>query len=289
MPYIYAIRKMKTTKYPIVLSIAGSDSSGGAGIQADLKAASALGTYAATAITAVTVQNTLGVSEVHPVPPQVVVGQVQAVMDDLHPEALKTGMLYSKEIISALCDFLRSVPHLPPLVCDPVMVSTSGHKLLQDDAIQSMVKELFPLSSLITPNLPEAETVLGRSVQTPEEMEAAARKLLCCGCKAVLLKGGHLSGGRMADYLLTDAGESKWFEAERTKTSNTHGTGCSLSSAIAALLAQGFSTVEAVEKAKAYITQAIEAGAEVETGGGHGPVNHFFAPIPLIKRPINTP
>lgn len=275
---------MKITKYPIVLSIAGSDSSGGAGIQADLKAASALGTYAATAITAVTVQNTLGVSEVYPLPPQAVVGQVQAVMDDLQPDALKTGMLYSKEIISALCATLRNVRNLPPLVCDPVMVSTSGHKLLQDDAIQSMVKELFPLSSLITPNLPEAETVLGRSVQTPKEMEEAARQLLCCGCKAVLLKGGHLSGGQMADYLLTREGESKWFEAERTNTSNTHGTGCSLSSAIAALLAQGYATVEAAGKAKAYISRAIEAGAEIEIGNGHGPVNHFFAPVPLIKK-----
>lgn len=280
---------MKTVRYPIVLSIAGSDSCGGAGIQADLKAASALGTYAATAITAVTVQNTLGVSDVHPVPPQVVVAQVKAVMDDLHPDALKTGMLYSKEIISALCATLRSFPLLPPLVCDPVMVSTSGHKLLRDDAIRTMVEELFPLSALITPNLPEAETVLGRSVQTPEEMEEAAHRLLDCGCKAVLLKGGHLSGGRMADYLLTHEGESRWFEAERTKTSNTHGTGCSLSSAIAALIAQGFSTIEAVEKAKAYITQAIEAGANVEVGNGHGPVNHFFAPVTLLKRPINTP
>ena len=267
--------------YIPVLSIAGSDCSGGAGIQADLKAISALGGYAATAITAVTVQNTCGVHAIHPIPADIVRGQITAVMDDIRPEAVKIGMVNDIAVIRAIAESLR---HYRPrfVVFDPVMVSTSGHKLIEDDAIQVITDELMPLADLITPNLKEAEVLCGKLIRTTDEMQQAARELLRFGSKAVLLKGGHLEGEEMLDLLLR-AGETSphTYTARKVDSANTHGTGCTLSSAIATLLAQGESLPDAVSHAKEYVRRGIEQGKDIRIGDGHGPLNHFFAPISM--------
>lgn len=267
--------------YPSVLSIAGSDCSGGAGIQADMKTISALGAYAATAITAITVQNTMGVRAIHPVPPAFVGGQIEAVMDDIRPDAIKIGMINDIEIVKVIAACLRK--YAPRhVVFDPVMVSTSGHRLIENDAISILSQELMPLSTLITPNLSEAEVLTGHSLHTVEEMKVAAIELLKFGCKAVLLKGGHLEGGKMCDVLQI-AGETTphLFTSDKIESKNTHGTGCTLSSAIATYLALGHPLPQAVERAKEYVTAGIEAGKEVHIGAGHGPLNHFYAPVPM--------
>lgn len=267
--------------YIPVLSIAGSDCSGGAGIQADLKTISALGGYAATAITAVTVQNTCGVRAIHPIPAHIVSGQIAAVMDDIRPEAVKIGMVNDVAVIHAIAESLQ---HYRPrfVVFDPVMVSTSGHKLIEDDAIQAITCELMPLADLITPNLKEAEVLCGNPIRTPDEMQQAARELLRFGSRAVLLKGGHLEGDEMID-LLIEAGQSSPFvyKALKVDSTNTHGTGCTLSSAIATLRAQGEPLPDAVARAKEYVRAGIELGKDVRIGDGHGPLNHFYAPIPM--------
>lgn len=268
-------------KYTSVLSIAGSDCSGGAGIQADMKAISALGAYAATAITAITVQNTTGVRAIHPVPPVFVRGQIEMVMDDIRPDALKIGMINDIEIVKVISACLRK--YAPRhVVFDPVMVSTSGHRLIDADAISALTQELMPLSTLITPNLSEAEVLTGHPVRGVDEMKSAAIELLDFGCKAVLLKGGHLEGGKMCDVLQI-AGESKphLFTSDKIESKNTHGTGCTLSSAITTFLALGHSLPQAVERAKEYVTQGIKAGKDIHIGEGHGPLNHFYAPVPM--------
>lgn len=268
-------------KYPCILSIAGSDCSGGAGIQADIKAISALGGYAATAITAVTVQNTKGVRAIHAVPPVSVRGQIEAVMEDIRPDAVKIGMINDIEIVKVIVSCLQK--YRPEhVVFDPVMVSTSGHKLIEDDAVNVLVRELMPLTNLITPNLSEAEVLAGRTIKSVEEMKDTARQLLAVGCGAVLLKGGHLEGGKMCDVLQI-AGKDcpSLFTSEKIDSKNTHGTGCTLSSAIATFLALGFPMPKAVEHAKAYVTGGIMAGKEVHIGEGHGPLNHFYAPVPM--------
>ena len=268
-------------KYPCILSIAGSDCSGGAGIQADLKTISALGGYAATAITAITVQNTTGVRAIHAVPPVYVRGQIEVVMEDIRPNAIKIGMINDVEIVKVIASCLRKYqPRY--VVFDPVMVSTSGHKLIEDDAISALTGELMPLSTLITPNLSEAEVLTGHPIYNVEEMKVAALELLKLGCGAVLLKGGHLEGGMMCDVLQI-AGEdtSHLFTSEKIESKNTHGTGCTLSSAIATYLALGDAMPQAVEHAKAYVTEGIRAGKEIHIGEGHGPLNHFYAPVPM--------
>lgn len=268
-------------KYPSVLSIAGSDCSGGAGIQADLKAISALGAYAATAITAITVQNTMGVRAIHSVPPVYVKGQIEAVMDDIHPDSIKIGMINDVEIVKAIVACLRkySPRHI---VFDPVMVSTSGYKLIEDEAINVLTKELMPLTSLITPNLKEAEVLTGCPLQNVEDMKAASIELLKFGSKAVLLKGGHLEGNQMCDVLQI-AGEKHphLFISEKIESKNTHGTGCTLSSAIATFLALGEEMPLAIKHAKQYVTEGIEAGKSIHIGEGHGPLNHFYSPVPM--------
>lgn len=271
-------------RYPVVLSIAGSDSCGGAGIQADLKAISALGAYAATAITAITVQNTCGVRAVHPVPVEFVRGQIEAVMEDLHPDAVKIGMVADAAIIRAIADELRRHP-VPVVVCDPVMVSTSGHRLIEDEAVSVIRDELFPLCTLITPNLPEAEVLTGHRITSVKEMHKAVRDLRRWGDYAVLLKGGHIEGtSAMTDLLLMpDADEPMVLESPRVGTRNTHGTGCTLSSSIAALCARGLPLSEAVRSAKHYVAEGIRQGADVYVGEGHGPLNHFFAPVKMEK------
>lgn len=262
-------------QYNRVLTIAGSDSGGGAGIQADLKTFSAIGCYGMSAITAITAQNTCGVTAIHPVPDEVVVAQIDAVVTDIGVDAVKIGMLSSSSIINAVAGSLKTIG-CDNIVIDPVMVATSGDKLLKDEAIQTLRETLLPLARVITPNIPEAEVLTETSIGTRDEQLAAAQQLLDFGPQAVLVKGGHLSGEDSPDCLLVKGSEPIWLEAERIDTDNTHGTGCTLSSAIAAFLAKGLELEQAVTEAKSYITEAIRAGKDYKVGQGHGPVKHFY-------------
>ncbi|WP_298049075.1 bifunctional hydroxymethylpyrimidine kinase/phosphomethylpyrimidine kinase [uncultured Cardiobacterium sp.] len=257
----------------IALTIAGSDSGGGAGIQADLKTFSALGVYGASVITAVTAQNTRAVTAVEAVSPALIRAQIEAVFADLPPQAVKTGMLGDSQTICTVADSLAAVA-LPYLVIDPVMVAKSGDKLLADAAIATLRERLIPLATLITPNLPEAGELLGRSVTTRDDMPQVAADLLALGCHAVLLKGGHLAGDASDDLLLTTGGAT-WLSAARHPGKNTHGTGCTLSAAITAGLARGLALVDAVHAAKDYIGAAIAAADRLHVGSGHGPLHHF--------------
>lgn len=280
---IYQRHEDASFSYPTVLSVAGSDSSGGAGVQADLKTISALGGYATTAITSVTIQDTLGVHASHPIPADVVAGQIKAVMDDLRPDVVKIGMTGSADVVRVIAATLSDYPHTP-VIYDPVMVSTSGHPLMSEDAIEVAKQLLFPLCTLITPNLHEAETLTGLPFATLGDMLSGIRHLRQWGGYAVLLKGGHLEGDDMVDFLLMpDADEPQIFRSPKVETSNTHGTGCTLSSAIATFVAQGCPLPEAVRRAKEYVSEAIREGADVQIGHGHGPLNHFFSPLPARK------
>lgn len=272
-------------EYLRVLSIAGSDSGGGAGIQADLKTFAALGCYGMTAITALTAQNTRGVRSIHNIPPEILRDQIDAVVEDIGLHAVKIGMLHSPEIVQTVAAAIDR--HLlPNVVLDPVMVATSGAVLIDNPAIAMMVRELFPRSALITPNLDEASLLVGRLLDSEAEMELAARKLLAMGAKAVLLKGGHLTGNVVSDLLVTQNGELHWLHAPRIHSANTHGTGCTLSSAIAAHLAMGASLLEAVQAAHTYVRAALEAGTNVHTGAGSGPLNHGHAPQAMRLKPL---
>ncbi len=273
-----------THEYPRVLSIAGSDSGGGAGIQADLKTFAALGCYGMTAITAITVQNTLGVSGVHALPAETVRAQIAAVMDDIGADAVKIGMLHSPEIVRVVADALRHYG-VRKVVLDPVMVATSGDRLMAPETVEVLVRELFPLASVVTPNLDEAALLLGRDITSAEQLEAAAHDLLALGAPAVLLKGGHLRGDTVVDVLACGPGDAQRLQSPRIPSRNLHGTGCTLSSAIAAHLALGQTLPQAVALARAYIVQAIASGTDVRTGAGHGPLNHGHAPVALHKRP----
>ena len=268
--------------YPIVLSIAGSDSSGGAGIQADLISFSALGVYGATAITAITAQNTLGVHAQCPIPPEMVYDQITAVVEDLHPSFVKIGMLSNVEIVLAVAEALGKYPL--SIVLDPVMVSSSGHRLLSVEAQDIVKQKLLPMAMLITPNLPEMEALTELPLSTYEEKEKAAKCLLDSGTKAILLKGGHEEGSIKTDILFTPSSngiQSSLFSSDSIPTRNIHGTGCTLSSAIAAYLAKGLCLEEAIAAAKKYISEAIRAGADIEIGHGFGPVNHGFNPLKM--------
>jgi hydroxymethylpyrimidine/phosphomethylpyrimidine kinase len=261
----------------IALTIAGSDSSGGAGIQADLKTFSALGVYGASAITALTAQNTQGVEAVLVVPPDFVARQIKVVARDLEIDAVKIGMLATSEVIEAVAGALEAALPGVPVVLDPVMVAASGDVLLDEDAIETLRTVLLPRATLITPNLPEAAKLLGVDVAATEsEMLVQAKALKALGAKAVLVKGGHAEGPEAVDLLLDGEGELR-LSAPRVATSNTHGTGCTLSSAIAAELAKGASLREAVAAAKAYVTAAIGAADALAIGEGRGPVHHFHA------------
>ncbi len=263
--------------YPRVLSIAGSDSGGGAGIQADLKTFAALGCFGMTAITALTAQNTTGVRAIHGVPPDMLRQQIDAVLEDIGVDAVKIGMLHAPDIVRTVAQAIDR-HHLQRVVLDPVMVATSGAKLIDDPAIAVLVAELFPRAQLITPNLDEAALLVGRPLHTPQDMAQAAQVLLDQGAQAVLLKGGHLPGDSVVDVLLQRAAEPLWMQAPRIATANTHGTGCTLSSAIAAHLALGAALPAAVQAARTFVRQALQAGAAVKTGYGNGPLNHGFAP-----------
>jgi hydroxymethylpyrimidine/phosphomethylpyrimidine kinase len=263
-----------TKQYTRLLTIAGSDSGGGAGIQADLKTFSALGCFGMSAITALTAQNTLAVSAIHAVPPSFIAQQIDAVAEDIGIDAVKIGMLATPELIETIADRL-TCHNVQNIVLDTVMVAKSGDKLLQDNAIEALRKKLIPLADVITPNMPEASALLGRKVLLESDMEQAVKELKKLGAKHVLLKGGHVSGKTSPDLLLTEQGKVLWFEANRIETKNTHGTGCTLSSAIAAFLGKGYSVENAVASAKRYITDAIRIGADYKFGHGHGAVHHF--------------
>ena len=268
-------------KYASVLTIAGSDCSGGAGIQADIKTISALGAYAASAITAITVQNTLGVEAIHPVPPTFVEGQIRAVLSDIRPASVKIGMVNDGEIISCIAKCLHEFKPQHVIV-DPVMISSSGRRLMDDSAIGILTGQLIPETTLITPNLNEAEVLTGHRVSNIEEMEIAAKEILRYGCDAVLVKGGHLQGGKMIDVLQLANHEKPFlFSAPQIESKNTHGTGCTLSSAIATYLALGESMHAAIEKAKTYLFEGLKAGKNIHIGEGHGPLNHLYAPEPM--------
>jgi hydroxymethylpyrimidine/phosphomethylpyrimidine kinase len=261
---------------PIALTIAGSDSSGGAGIQADLKTFAAFGVYGASVITALTAQNTLGVTGIHQVPADFVTAQIDAVFGDLDVASLKIGMVAQRAVIDAIVAGLArwSPKHV---VLDPVMVATSGDRLLAPDAIEALRAKLIPRAALITPNLPEAAALLDEPVASSEtQIESQGKRLLAMGCGAVLIKGGHGQGAQSIDYLVTRDGVIA-LPAPRIATKNTHGTGCSLSSAIAAGLAKGDDLETAVRNAKIWISAAIAAADQLDIGHGHGPIHHFHA------------
>lgn len=267
----------RTPRYVRLLSIAGSDSGGGAGIQADLKTFAALGGYGMTAIAAITAQNTLGVCAIHAVPVEMLAAQLDAVLQDIGVDALKIGMLGAPESVRVVADAIRRYG-ITRVVLDPVMVATSGDRLIAQETADALVRELFPLASVITPNLDEAGWLINRPIHSIDEMEGAAAQLLALGAPHVLLKGGHLSGDWVVDLLAGADGSRQRLESARITTHNGHGTGCTLSSAIAAYLARGLPLAEAVQQARSYILGAIAAGAQVHTGQGHGPLNHGYAP-----------
>jgi len=264
-----------------VLIVAGSDSGGGAGIQADIKTVTALGGYAATAIAALTAQNTQGVFGILDVPPEFVARQMALVLDDIGADAIKTGMLHRAEVIEAVCGEVRTRAPNIPVVVDPVMVAKGGQALLQQAAQGALRGQLLPLAALLTPNVPEAEVLIGRAILSDTDMEAAARALLAMGPKAVLLKGGHREGPVVRDLLVTREGVDV-FEAPRIETKHTHGTGCTLASAVATGLAQGRSLKDAVARAHAYVQAAIRAAPRL--GQGKGPLGHGHT-----VRPFETP
>jgi len=263
-------------QYSKVLTIAGSDSGGGAGIQADLKTFSAIGCYGMSVITALTAQNTQGVKAIHAVPPAFAVEQIEAVLGDIGADAIKIGMLYSAELIAAVAQALKK-HGARKIVLDPVMVAQSGDKLLRDDAIDAIKTHLMPLADVVTPNMPEASVLSGMQLNQRSDIEAAAVSLAKYGSRSILIKGGHGDGRKSADLLFL-AGEGRFvsLEADRIETRNNHGTGCTLSSAIASYMAKGNAIEVAVQKAKAFMNRAIAAGAAYKIGHGHGPVHHFF-------------
>lgn len=262
--------------YKRALTIAGSDPSGGAGIQADLKTFSACGCFGTSAIVAVVDENTMGVTDVHPVPVNFVTGQITSVLDDIGTDAVKIGMLHSSELILAVKDTLARY-HIRNIVLDPVMAATSGDTLLQDEAIDTLVNELIPFARIITPNIPEAEILLGKKIEKQDDLPLVIKELSCNRTVSVLLKAGHLTEEELTDvFYNAETDEIIKLPSRRIRTQNTHGTGCTFSSAIAAFLAHGLTLTNAVRQAKEYINNAIVAGAEYEVGKGHGPVHHFF-------------
>ena len=269
-------------KLPVALTIAGSDSGGGAGIQADLKTFAALGVHGTSAITAVTAQNTTGVTDILELPVSLIREQIRAIVEDMEVGAAKTGMLSSSEIIAAVADAIAR-HRIDKLVVDPVMVAKGGARLLRDDAVSALRELLIPLAAVITPNLPEAEVLLGRKIATLDERRAAARDLVALGARAAVVKGGHAEGDAVDVFF--DGSRTIELQARRITTSNTHGSGCVFSAAITAGLARGLVPLEAVREAKAFITEAIANSLEI--GHGHGPVNPMFDP-PRARR-ANSP
>ena len=272
-----------TQQYIRVLTIAGSDSGGGAGIQADLKTFAALGCYGMSAITALTAQNTQGVTAIHAAPADFLVAQIDAVMGDIGAHAVKVGMLHAPEIVRTVAAAIDR-HGMAPVVLDPVMVSATGAPLIEPAAVQAIVRELFPRAAIITPNLDEAALLLGRPITAVADLESAAQALIGQGAHAVLLKGGHLPGDAVHDVLaITGQAPLRMVDA-RIATRNLHGAGCTLSSAVAAHLALGLALPDAVRAARQYVRAALLAGAPVRTGHGVGPLDHGFAPCPMVLR-----
>jgi hydroxymethylpyrimidine/phosphomethylpyrimidine kinase len=261
-----------------VLIVAGSDSGGGAGIQADIKTVTALGGYAATALTAVTVQNTLGVSAIHPIPLDIVRAQIETVLGDIGADAIKTGMLATAAVIETVMAALRD--NRAPLIVDPVMVAKGGAALLESDAVAALKRHVLPRATLIAPNLPEAEALTGRTIATPEAMRDALKHLLDLGPKAVLLKGGHLASNEIVDLYAGPDGTHEW-HGPRIATRHTHGTGCTLASAVATGFAQGLNAVDSITRARSYVRRAIETAPGL--GQGHGPLNHAHTVRPFTE------
>ena len=268
---------MDASRLPIALTVAGSDSGGGAGIQADLKTFHAFGVFGTSALTAITAQNTLGVQAIHPIPLEIVRAQMDSVAADLTPEAVKTGMLATSELVETVARGIREL-ELPNYVLDPVIVATSGDRLLDTDAEAALVTHLLPLAALVTPNLREARILTGEPVETLEDMGRAARRLVEMGAGAALVKGGHLDEDEAAD-LLWDGLEERYWRRPRIDTSHTHGTGCTLSAGATAGLARGLPLSEAVDQAVDFVARAI--GSAPGLGAGHGPVNHFAGTVYL--------
>jgi hydroxymethylpyrimidine/phosphomethylpyrimidine kinase len=265
-------------RYARVLTIAGSDSGGGAGIQADLKTFAALGCYGMTAITALTAQNTVGVQGIHAVPPAFLRSQLQSVIEDIGVDAVKIGMLHEPGVVEVVAWAIQHY-QLQRVVLDPVMVATSGDRLIADATVRVLVDQLFPLATVITPNLDEASLLLDRPIAAVSDLSGAAQALLSQGARAVLLKGGHLPGDQVVDVLARPGHVDMVLASSRMASRNTHGTGCTLSSAIAAHLALGDPLERAVRAAREYILGAIQAGAGVQVGHGHGPLNHGYSPL----------
>lgn len=264
-----------TNKTPICLTIAGSDSGGGAGIQADLKVMSALGVYGASVITALTAQNTKEVRSVFPASPEFVIEQIETVFDDLEIDAVKIGMLGTPELTFAVASALRSVK-AKNIILDPVMIAKSGDKLLQDDAIDALKQRLIPMADIITPNIPEAMVLLGKDKEPKiDDMQEYCNELLGLGSKSVLLKSGHMTGETLYDIYF-DGDDIMSLTSPRIDTKNTHGTGCSMSSAIASFIARGYDMKHAVSEAKTYIAEAVASADKLTIGTGHGPINHFY-------------
>jgi hydroxymethylpyrimidine/phosphomethylpyrimidine kinase len=263
-------------KYKTALTIAGSDSSGGAGIQADIKTFSALGCYAMSVITALTAQNTTGVRAIHAVPPEFALEQLEAVFTDIPPDSVKIGMLYSAELIETVARMLTKY-RARNIVLDPVMAAQSGDRLLQEEAVEAVKTHLMPMATVVTPNVPEAEILLGSPIRNTADMERAARNLAEFHSKSILVKGGHMEGEESTDILfIPPQNRLVHLRGVRVDTRNNHGTGCTLSSAIASFLAHGLPLEDAILKAKDYLTSAMEAGAAYQIGKGHGPVHHFY-------------
>lgn len=273
---------MKQYSYPSVLTIAGFDGSGGAGIQADIKTISALGCYATSVLTALPVQNTQGVQSVYPVPVQAVAEQISSIFDDIAPDAVKIGMVHTPELVETIAQkLLHYAPG--PVVFDPVMVSTSGHKLIEQETINTIITKLFPLATIITPNMDEAAVLAGMRVITLGDMYSAGEKIKRLGCKNLLLKGGHLDGDQITSLLFLTDGSIHELVSDKIETRNMHGSGCTLSSAIASYLARKQPIERAVASAQQYVHQAIYEARDVLVGKGNGPLNHFFNPEKLIK------
>lgn len=275
----------KKYSYPSVLTIAGFDGSGGAGIQADIKTISALGCFATSVLTALPVQNTCGVRSIFPIDVNVVQAQIECIMDDIIPDAIKIGMVHTPELVNVIVNTLTKYPKVP-IVFDPVMVATSGHNLIEQPTIDVLIKKLIPFADIITPNMDEVGILTDSKIHTLAELELAAKQLDTIGSKYVLLKGGHLTTSQLTSILLRTDGKRINYTFPKINTNNTHGSGCTLSSAIASYLAQGKTMEDAVDLAQIYVFNAIKNGADVKIGKGNGPLDHFFNPKKLIKNEL---
>ena len=273
---------MKKYKYPSVLTIAGFDGSGGAGIQADIKTISALGCYATSVLTALPIQNTQGVKNIFSIPITAVAEQLETVMEDIVPDAIKIGMVHTSELVDVIVQTLQEYKHIP-IVFDPVMVATSGHRLIEEETIGTIIKKLLPIADIITPNMDEAAILAKTKVETLKDMPLAGEHIKKLGCRNILLKGGHQQTEVITSLLIDESNTYHSFEFHKIQTNNTHGSGCTLSSAIASFLAVGKSMYEAVDLGQQYAYNAIKHGADTQTGKGNGPLNHFFNPQKLIK------